>query len=179
MRATSFTKMWADNYRVTFCFDTPWVVVCLFHTDHWHFLTLILFFCHFKILFYKAYHFHSMYQCQDWNLRISRFSAMKGGHWQTVKNSQGVATYWSIFRNQFARLNVVKNILENCINSINQQKSSALTIFNEKCQNLLQKSWSSNAPVSFLFHWLSHHLALTSDKCPHLQKSNLWKTQSW
>ena len=79
MRATSFTKMWADNYRVTFCFDTPWVVVCLFYTDHWHFLTLILFLPFQNTFFYKAYHFHSMYQCQDWNLRISRFSASDEG----------------------------------------------------------------------------------------------------
>ena len=179
MRATSFTKMWADNYRVTFCFDTPWVVVCLFYTDHWHFLTLILFLPFQNTFFTK----HTIFiQCINVRTEIYVYldlvRAMKGGHWQTVKNSQGVATYWSIFRNQFARLNVVRNILENCINSINQQKSSALTIFNEKCQNLLQKSWSSNALVSFLFHWLSHHLALTSDKCPHLQKSDLWKPQS-
>ena len=33
MRATSFTKMWADNYRVTFCCDTP--CSAYFTPEHW------------------------------------------------------------------------------------------------------------------------------------------------
>ena len=83
MRATSFTKMWADNYRVTFCFDTPWVVVCLFYTDHWHFLTLI-FFCHFKILFFTK---HTIFiQCI--NVRTEIYVYLDLARWRVDTDRQ-------------------------------------------------------------------------------------------
>ena len=83
MRATSFTKMWADNYRVTFCFDTPWVVVCLFYTDHWHFLTLILFFAISKYFFTK----HTIFiQCI--NVRTEIYVYLDLARWRVDTDRQ-------------------------------------------------------------------------------------------